>query len=238
MREAEHVLEDRQRATTGVSLDDAITVERRSADPEERTDHVHGDRRHGDHDAVCAQRARDPSDVLPGLGRRDVRLIEQVGAVASDLGRGVDRDRPPPPIPHVTVAAQPDAAGRVLDVVVERHQRPPRHRLPDRRMVEHDQVVPLELLDRLIGERLQGPRLPRDLDVGPLRQIGLGRRPKAAVSAHVIPRDAEELDHHAEPAGNGAPSTPTSNRVRCQRPRLEVNIVVPRKARLVGCASV
>ncbi len=236
MRHVEHTLEDRQRATTGVSRHDTAVIERRLADPEERAHDVDGDRGHRDGHLARAQRICDSTNLFPRVRQGDVCPLEEIGSVRRDLRGGVDGEGPSATLPHVARAASSDA--RDLIVVVERGERPTRNGLSDRRMVEHDQVVPLEFLDRLVGERLQRPCFPRDLDVGSNGSIRVGRRPEAAISAHVIPGDAPELDHHAEPIGTGAPSIPTSNRVRCQRPRFDVNIVVPRNARLVGCARV
>ena len=244
MRDLDHLAEDSERPPAGFALHDLPAVERRCGDAEEGTDRVDGDRRHGDPQPPLAERGSRTEHVVPGARDIDAGAIEEVFAVRGHLRRRIDGERPLVPVPRVAREAPADARGaliledRGIEVLIERYERTSSHRGADRGVVEHDQVVPVYLLDRPVGERLQRSRLPRDPHIRSQLRVRVDCRAQTAPTALVIPRDAVEIDHPNLPTGSGSPSIPTSRRERCQRPRFDVNIVVPRNARFVGCARV
>src|SRR5919198_712864 len=128
--------------------------------------------------------------------------------------------------------------GRVHELV-EGREGAPADRVTDRRMVDVQEVEPAgQLVDGLIRECLEGSRGPLHAHVGPHPPEFLRGGHQTAQSPNVLPRDPAQDGHAHPPGGKGNPSTPTSSRVRCHRPRFAVNMVVPRKARFVGWAKV
>ncbi len=133
------------------------------------------------------------------------RLGDQVGAVRRNLCRGIRRQ--PPLVSEVLVAlvGAPHRLGGqnrqviVIPGAVKLREETVLRRERDVRVVDDQQVVVLhQSLDRMVGERLQRPKLPPHLDVGMNPPVGLRRGHHTSVPPRVLP------GHPAKNGGHGA----------------------------------
>ncbi len=160
------------------------------------------DRGEAEPHAGGAGAAAEGEDLVEGAGRRGVEAVEEVGAVARDLGGGVGGEAPDAAAVVVGAGGGSDALGCQHGVERGREERAEveeaagRFRPAAEGVVDDEEVVGLgEDLDRGDAEVAQAAAAPLDLDPGmrggEARDVG-GER---LVAARVVPGDAAEPGH-------------------------------------------
>ena len=143
--------------------------------------------------------ARERERIAPEARRR----VDPVGPPGQDLRRGVDRQRPLPPLPEVARIGRSDAraferlALRRAGRIVEWRQAALARDLTDMRMIDDDEIVaPRKVLDRIGLEVLQRALVPRDRNAGRLAPE-LRTGDKRVVAAWMAPGHPAQDDAQA-----------------------------------------
>ncbi len=145
------------------------------------------------------QRPGELRDLRPRVGQcTELRIAPEIVADRAHLAGSIDRERPLAPRPSVRVEARAHGVrglvgeiGRV-DPVVDRLDQSRGRREPDERVVdEHEIVGCRQLLERLVLEILQRPRIPVHRQAVGLRPGG-GNRLERTACPRMIPGHAAQ----------------------------------------------